>query len=211
MAHQVRPLGWLRLRAWLIDWLAILVGLLGVAAISLILRSWTWSLSTVGWNLVIALLTVVPVTAWLAWRESRAAGSTPGKKRLGLSVVATRTGESPGYARALVRNALKVAVPWQLGHLVAAEFASQAANAATPAWTWLATAVVYPVMVIYVAALFVGSGRAPYDVVAGTRVDRRSKGPQQAGRPKLFVRRRSSPPGRPPAKSRSDADDGHAR
>lgn len=124
MANQVRTFGWLRLRAWLIDWLALLVGLLGVAAISFILQSWTWPLSAAAWNVVIALLTVVPVTVWLAWRESGTAGSTPGKRRCGLSVLATETGRPLGFARALVRNALKVAVPWQLGHLVAAEFAS---------------------------------------------------------------------------------------
>lgn len=59
---------------------------------------------------------------------------------------------------------------WQLGHLVAASFITTADPAAVPVWVYAVTALLYPLMAVYLGSLFLGSGRTPYDLAAGTRV-----------------------------------------
>lgn len=167
-------LGLRRVGAWLLDWLLILVwiGLLTVAGLVLDVRS--WQLSQTAWDITFALLTVVPITLWLARWESR--GGTPGKRVLRLRVTALHDGP-PSLWRALLRNALKVALPWQLGHLVAADFMSTPVDATVPASTYVSSVVVYALMALYLGGLFLGSGRPLYDVLAGTDVAPAGDGP----------------------------------
>lgn len=156
-------MAWLRITAWLIDWLCILVLALALVPIGLAVRGLelpVWAL-----NLGSFLLLVLPATLWLAWRES-ARGATPGKRLRGLTVVSARTGRRVSFWRALARNALKVTVPWELGHTVAYGFATEADPGA---WLIVVSIVLYAVILVWIAALF--TRVSPYDAMAGTRVN----------------------------------------
>lgn len=119
---------------------------------------------------VIAISAIPPVAAmlWAARAESSASGSTWGKKKLALSV--RRGYRSPSFGRALVRNVVKVAIPWQLGHVVAI-------GAATGGFerhdglTMTATVMVYPLIGVLALTTVLGSGRGLHDRIAGTRVE----------------------------------------
>lgn len=93
-----------------------------------------------------------------------------GKRLRGLRVVDVDTGGRVSFGRALVRNVLKVGVPWLIGH--AAVFAIVAASATTsvPPQVWVLTAAAYLLPLVYVGSLFVGSGRTHYDVAVRTAV-----------------------------------------
>ncbi len=167
---------WRRLLAWLIDWLCILVwvGVVAAVGVPLQLAGLTSGLSTFALNLVAALLVVVPVTLALAALESSRLRATPGKLAVRLRVVRTGTERAPGFGRALARNAMKVALPWTIGH--AAVYAIVGASGGVPVWVWLLTGCAYALPAVWVVSLFVGSGRTPYDRAAGTVVIRRGRG-----------------------------------
>lgn len=162
---------WPRIGAWLIDWLWILLGLAALVPLGLVLRTWEWTLGAGAWNALTFVITVLPVTLWLAWREAAPRGATPGKRRRGLRVVDDRGALVP-FRRTLARNVVKVAIPWELGHTVAFGFATTEVDQAPPAWLAVSGVVVYAVMGWFVASLFVGSRRTPYDRLSGTRVVR---------------------------------------
>ncbi len=65
-------------------------------------------------QLLVALALTVPVTLGLAWSES-SRRTTPGKRRLGLRVEGAGAADL-SYHRALIRSAVKVALPWELAH-----------------------------------------------------------------------------------------------
>jgi uncharacterized RDD family membrane protein YckC len=163
-----------RITAWLIDWLCILVVPVALVPVGLItlnagvdLPSWVLNAGAFG-------LVIVPATLWAAWRESRPRGATPGKRLRRLRVVDSATGERVTFGRALVRNTAKIAVPWELGHTAAFGFANapagQGRTDTVGTWLWAVTAGAYAIVIVYVAALFVGSGRTPYDRLSRTRV-----------------------------------------
>ncbi|TCC57611.1 RDD family protein [Kribbella pittospori] len=157
-----RRLAWLRITAWVVDWLCILVLAVMLVPIGLVVHGLelpVWAL-----NLGSFLLLVLPATLWLAWRES-ARGATPGKRLRGLMVVSARTGRQVSFRRALARNALKVTVPWELGHTVAYGFATEADPGA---WLIVVSIVLYAVVLVWIAGLF--ARVSPYDALAGTRV-----------------------------------------
>lgn len=173
MQPATARLGLRRVAAWLVDW-AVMLGWIGVLTVlGLLLDTPSWALSQPAWDVLIAVATVVPITLWLAWWESR--GATPGKRVLRLGV-RSLDGHPPGLGRALLRNTLKVAVPWQLGHLVAARFITAPADAAVPASTLVMSVAVYALMAVYLAGVFLGPGRPLYDVLAATEVVRADEG-----------------------------------
>ncbi|MBK0331051.1 hypothetical protein I8D64_06500 [Brachybacterium sp. MASK1Z-5] len=123
---------------------------------------------------------------WAARAESGPRASTWGKRREGLRVETMPGG--PGgpdgadgpdgarvpFARAFVRNLVKIAIPWQLGHVVAVgavygDFDTGAAG------TMVATVLLYGVVIVLVGTVMLGSGRGIHDRIAATRVvgDRR--------------------------------------
>lgn len=75
-----------------------------------------------------------------------------------------------GFGRALLRNTAKIALPWELGHTVAYGFATAAPN--PPGSLLVLTIIVYVIMFAWLGALFLPSGRTPYDLLSGTRVVR---------------------------------------
>jgi uncharacterized RDD family membrane protein YckC len=122
----------------------------------------------------IGLLTV-PVTLWLAWWEAAPRGATPGKRVLGLQVVAAN-GDSVALGRSLLRSVLKVALPWELAHTAVWRllvWPGDPQDRASLVLLLLANGIA----VVYLVALFVGSGRTPYDRIAGTVVRDRLQRP----------------------------------
>ena len=163
---------WNRLLAWLIDWLCILIWVTIVAAIggALYATGVARSLDPVSGNIVGFIALIVPVTMGIAWRESSAREATPGKRVRHLAV--TSGGARISFGRALLRNAVKIALPWELGHTVV--FTLAMGNGTVPVWIVPITALTYALPIVYVVTLFVGDGRTLYDRVAGTVVTLRN-------------------------------------
>jgi uncharacterized RDD family membrane protein YckC len=160
-----------RLIAWLIDWLCILAWVAVVAAVGvpLYLSGVTDSLGTGVLNVIATVVIVVPVTIALAKMESGPRGATIGKRVRGLQVVDAAGDSAASFGQCLIRNGLKVALPWTLGHWVAFEL-SQSAEGSVPVRMWLVTALAYVLPLAYLASLFLGQGRTPYDRVSRTVV-----------------------------------------
>jgi uncharacterized RDD family membrane protein YckC len=167
----VNPEAWRRIVAWLVDWLCFLVWLALVAAIGipLYLSGVTSQWSAVTTNVVSALVTAVPLTIFLAVLESGTRQASVGKRVLGLKVEAARDGGRLSFASALLRNTLKVAVPWTIGH--AAAITLVGSTTIGPGLATL-TAAAYVLPLVYVVTLFVREGRTPYDRAGGARVVR---------------------------------------
>ncbi|ETK31427.1 RDD family protein [Microbispora sp. ATCC PTA-5024] len=163
-----RAPGWRRVVAWLIDWVLILILPLLLVPVGVALYAAGLRLPVGLWNLITFLLLIVPVTLWCAWRESGRFQATPGKRARGLMVVDAHSGRPIGFGRALLRNALKIALPWELGHTVAYGFATAGRNPS--ASLMVATIAVYVIMIAWLAGLFLPSTRTPYDLLGGTRV-----------------------------------------
>jgi uncharacterized RDD family membrane protein YckC len=115
----------------------------------------------------------VPATVWLAAWEGGRSGATPGKRLLDLRVLALREGDV-GRRRAALRNALKVALPWELGHTAAFLLADPRANGSTVLIGMASAVLACALAAGYVASLFIGTGRTPYDHAAATCVVRPS-------------------------------------
>ena len=161
---------WNRLLAGVIDWLCILVwiAVVAVVGITLYLTGVTRGIDSVTANIVGFVTLVAPVTIALARRESNAPEATPGKRARGLAVQSNADGSRTSFGRALARNALKIAVPWELGHTVA--FTLATGNGIVPAWIVPIIALTYALPIVYIVTLFVGDGRTLYDRIAGTVV-----------------------------------------
>jgi uncharacterized RDD family membrane protein YckC len=166
-----------RIVAFLIDWLCILgwVAVTAAIGIPLYLAGVTRGLDLVTLNVVATLILVIPVVVAAAVFESRRRGATPGKRVLHLEV--RHGSRSPGFARALSRNVLKIGAPWIIGH--AAVFVLATAGDPTPPLGYVLLAAAYVLPIAYLASLFAGSGRTLYDRVAGIRVVR-STGPDSS-------------------------------
>ncbi|MFZ0530089.1 MAG: RDD family protein [Propionicimonas sp.] len=162
MTAPVRP----RLLAGLIDSALVLAwaALVGVVGLAL-----SWSGVLVGYgplavNLAGLLTIVVPVVLGLTLAESGRYEATPGKLRLGLRV-RTEAGGRVSRARSLLRNLLKVGLPWTLLHLGAISVA------AGGGWdAQLGAVLALLVLVAYLVSLLRGTGRTIYDQLSGTTV-----------------------------------------
>jgi uncharacterized RDD family membrane protein YckC len=167
--------GWRRIAAFGVDYGVIVVylGLLGLAGV--IGRRvgvvpdgiGTPSGRVLAQVAVFAVLTV-PVTVWFAGWEATPAGATPGKRLLGLRVL-TVAGRRVAWPRSLLRTALKLTVPWELAHTAVWDLLVWPGDGAA-AVDMVLLGVANAAIVVDVAMLFVGSGRPPYDRIAGTIV-----------------------------------------
>ena len=168
----MRRQAWNRLAAWIIDWLCILawVAVLAAVGVPLHLGGMTDDVSARVGNVIAAVILVVPVTIVLALLESGAQEASVGKRIRRLHVVDVDTGATVPFGRTLLRNVLKISVPWTLGHVVVYGLSRPDANGIVPGWIWAATAAAYVLPLIYVIALFVRRGRTPYDWAARTIV-----------------------------------------
>lgn len=158
--------------ALIIDWLCILVWVAVVAAVGvpLYLSGLTDDLSTAAANLIAAVVLVVPVTIVLALLESGARQATVGKRIRHLQVVYVDTGKQVPFRRTLLRNAIKIAVPWTIGHVVVYGLAKPGAGGTIPVWLWITTVAAYVLPLAFVASLLIRRGRTPYDWAAHTLV-----------------------------------------
>ncbi len=158
-----------RIAAMAVDWLIISCYAAALVPLGLFLVNSSVDLSLAAWNAVSFVVLVVPAAGWLAGWESGTPAASPGKRLLRLRV-AVPDRPRPGWPRSLARNALKVALPWELGHTAAFVLADTTIG---QPWAGLAMACAAAACLLalsYVAALFVGTGRTPYDRAAGTRV-----------------------------------------
>jgi uncharacterized RDD family membrane protein YckC len=164
-----------RLGAWVIDWLIVSGYAAALVPLGLLLARQHGQLTAWGWNGVAFVILIVPVTGWLAgWERG---GATPGKRALGLRVRrpdGTPGATGVGWRRALARNALKVALPWELGHTATFLLAQRDAGSATVALGITSAVLAYGIAIGYVVSLFIHSGRTPYDRATATSVDRRA-------------------------------------
>jgi uncharacterized RDD family membrane protein YckC len=116
-------------------------------------------------------LVIAPATAWAAWREARPRGATVGKRLLQLQVIDRGTRTLPSGRQALVRNLVKITLPWELGHTIALGYANLG-GAAVPSWLWSLTAITYGWLLVNVILLITPSRRPFHDRLAGTVVTR---------------------------------------
>jgi len=162
-------LAWRRVAAWAIDWLIISGYAAALVPLGLWLDESSVRLSPLGWNAVSFVVLVVPVTVWLTAWEATGSGATPGKRSLRLRVRSLQGGR-PGWRRAVVRNVIKIALPWELGHtaafLLSDPRTGRTSGLIGSGCAFLACALA----AVYVAALFTGYGHPPYDRLAGTEV-----------------------------------------
>jgi uncharacterized RDD family membrane protein YckC len=139
--------------------LGLLLGRRGVTLSSL-------AVNGIGFAFVIA-----PATAWAAWWEARPRGATAGKRLLRLQVIDRRTGGLPSGRQALVRNLVKITVPWELGHAVALGYANLEGGE-VPVWLWVLTAITYGWVLANLVLLLMRSGKPAHDRLARTVVTR---------------------------------------
>lgn len=183
------PLAWPRTKAYLLDWLYYL----GIAALlvpfGLVALRLGWGANR-AYDVLMSLIPPVCAALLAARWESQPIPATPGKKWQGLAVTRREPGSSrprgggvvdPGgaeeqrdlspvtFRRALARNLVKIALPWQLGHLQGLAAAWGAFANPGPA-TVVLSAVTWPVLVLVVVLVWRPSGLGLHDRVAGTRV-----------------------------------------
>lgn len=108
---------------------------------------------------------IVPITLAAAGFDGTARHATPGKRALRLRVESANGG--PGFARALLRNAIKYAVPWELGHT--AVFALVGSTSVPPPWVTIVLIATYAIPIVSVVLLLV-TGRPLHDRVSRTVV-----------------------------------------
>jgi uncharacterized RDD family membrane protein YckC len=156
----------------LVDWFSILVWVAITAAVGvpLYLSGVTHSVGAVSLNLVAALLLIVPTTVVLTVLESSPREASVGKRTRHLRVVDAVTGTRVSFRRSILRNTLKIGVPWTIGHAAVFSIVQASGSGPVPVSVWLLTVVAYVLPIMYVVSLFVGQGRTPYDLISGTVV-----------------------------------------
>ncbi len=121
-------------------------------------------------GLVAALSCAPPLAAtiWAAVAEQRSAGATWGKRAEHLRVRSARS--TAGLSRMLVRNSIKIALPWTLGHVVAFGAASGRLDRGDRT-IWFALVANTVLSTATTLLALTGSGRTVHDRVSGTRVE----------------------------------------
>ncbi len=74
------------------------------------------------------------------------------------------------FGTALLRNALKIALPWLIGHAAVIAITDSGAGSAPSVGVWVLTLAAYALPIVYVVSLFLRRGATPYDVAARTAV-----------------------------------------
>jgi uncharacterized RDD family membrane protein YckC len=110
----------------------------------------------------------LPVILYFAIAESSRWRATVGKRALGLRVQ-TLTGAQVGLGRSLARSAIKF-LPWEIAHTAIWHVPGQPFVSMPAPINFLGFAVALAGAGVFAAALFIGRGRTPYDLVAGTTV-----------------------------------------
>jgi hypothetical protein len=168
----VRRHPWNRLLAWIVDWFGVTAWVAIVAAVGvpLYLMGITGTMPALWLNLVATVTLVLPVTVVLAALESSAKEGSFGKRARRLNVVSARTGSRMSFRQAIGRNALKIALPWTIGHAAVYGIVGSSGADVLPVSIWLLAAIAYVLPIVYVVSLFIGTGRTPYDRLCGSVV-----------------------------------------
>lgn len=157
-----------RILATLID-IACMVPWIGVVAAAgavLYAAGATPSINIVIGNVVGFITLIVPITVAASGFEGSTRHATPGKRAMRLTVERA-AGGGAGFARSLVRNGIKYALPWELGHT--AVFALFGTTTAPPLWVMIVLVATYAIPIVSLVLLLV-TGRALHDRVARTVV-----------------------------------------
>jgi uncharacterized RDD family membrane protein YckC len=156
----------------LIDWFCILawVAITAAVGVPLYFSGVTHPVGALASNLVAALMTVVPATVVLALLESSAREASIGIRTRNLRVVDAVTGSRVSFRRSVLRNTLKIGVPWTIGRAAVYSIVQASGSGSVPVSVWLLTVAAYVLPIIYVVFLLVGRGRTPYDLISGTIV-----------------------------------------
>jgi uncharacterized RDD family membrane protein YckC len=168
---RVARLALRRVAAWAADWLIVSGYAIVLVPLGLLLVDRGVRLPQFAWNVLAFTLLILPATLWLAGWERGRRGATPGKRLLRLRTSGPGGGRL-GWRRALARNALKVSLPWELGHTAAFVLADPATTATDPAAVLGIVCGTAACLLAgaWVTFLFVRSGRTPYDLATSTRV-----------------------------------------
>jgi len=174
----MRPRRGARVIATLIDVACMLPWIAVVAAAGAVLyvSGVTHEVDDVLGNAIGFITLIVPITLAAAGFDGTARHATPGKRALRLRVESRSGG--PGFARALVRNAIKYALPWELGHT--AVFALVGSTGAPPLWATTVLIAAYAIPIVSLV-LMLATGRALHDRVARTTVGAASAPPPARG------------------------------
>lgn len=170
----MHPLFWARTRAYARD----AVTYLGVAAATVPIGI-PLAMAGIGryrWA-VLGVSSVPPLIAAViaARAESDGRRDTWGKRAEHLTVH-TLDGNRPTFGVALLRNLVKITVPWQLGHAVAIG-AIEGGFDTNDTLTLSTTAVLYPLVGVQLWACARGDGRGLHDRIARTVVSERPHPP----------------------------------
>jgi uncharacterized RDD family membrane protein YckC len=165
-----------RVAAFVVDYAIILVyigfltglGILLRAAVNLPLPTDATDTTKVLGHTVSFLGLTLPVTLYFALTEASSIQATLGKRAVGLRVVAVNGRRLP-RGRSLLRSAVKFA-PWELAHTAIWHTSGQPFVSPPDAWGIAAYVVSLAAAAWYVAALFIGDRRTPYDRAAGSIV-----------------------------------------
>jgi uncharacterized RDD family membrane protein YckC len=117
--------------------------------------------------MVFGVLTL-PVILYFALSESSRRQATIGKRFMTLRVT-TISGQRISAGRSLLRSAVKFA-PWELAHTAIWQIPGQPFVSEPTVLNFVGFLIAMGAVAWYVASLFVGSRRTPYDRVAGTKV-----------------------------------------
>jgi len=163
----VHPLATRRAKAYARDCL----GYLGIAAATgpfgLVAQRFGFGTNR---RVILTLSAVPPILAALlaARQEAGPTTATPGKRRFQLLVEA-RTGEPLTFRQALLRNLVKITLPWQLGHTVAIGAAFGGFDSRDPL-TIGSAVITYPLVAVMMVSVVTRSGAAPHDRLTGSHV-----------------------------------------
>jgi uncharacterized RDD family membrane protein YckC len=161
------PSGLRRIAAFLIDYflIAVYMGILFFVAF-LLRRLNAFEISSPGGRQVLGVITLtLPVVLYFALSEASSRQGSIGKQATRLKVTDV-LGKRIGIGRSLLRSGLKF-LPWELAHTFVHRVPK---SGDMPVEVTAALIGSFALAGIYLAGLFVGSRRPPYDQLAGTRV-----------------------------------------
>ena len=176
MRQNDAALGGRRLAAFAIDYgvIAVYAGLLAGITFALhwmigaqAVLPTTFAQKLAGQALAFCLFTL-PVVLYFALSEASRRQATLGKAVMRLCLTTMNHQRVP-LKRSLLRSVIKFA-PWELAHTAVWHIPGQPFVSEPRVLNWAGWAVALLVAAGYVGALFVGSGRTPYDWASGTRV-----------------------------------------
>lgn len=136
-----------------------------------------WPETPLGSQAAAFCVMTLPFWFYLTVTEAGSRHASLGKLLPGLTV-RTVGGAPISFGRAALRNACKL-LPWEIGHVVPHQLMA-AGDADPPVWVMALAWGSMGMALIYAGSLFVGSGRTPYDRVAGTTVWRRANSERPA-------------------------------